>query len=238
MRRDLPLVHDEEILNVDQVEKKLVSELGNNVCVYERICAKYATQTLQKRSRERVLDWDIIFRYVFSFFSPIFNPAINEIVSNHYLNIYWISYWNIIGSIDNYYSYIPLEPFHFSLQITYLFLKPSRYYYSSFSSILLLFSYNKYPFKESKNPIDFQESNFAAKSNPLSTSSTSLLYRATTTNDFPCDPIFFPTSTSSSYMWAKITKQRLKKKGSIFTHATHIYSHILSHIVSQSPSTS
>ncbi|PBC30527.1 hypothetical protein APICC_06981 [Apis cerana cerana] len=62
VRRDLPLVHDEEILNVDQVEKKLVSELGNNVCVYERICAKYATQTLQKRSRERVLDWDIIFR--------------------------------------------------------------------------------------------------------------------------------------------------------------------------------
>lgn len=147
MRRDLPLVHDEEILNVDQVEKKLVSELGNNVCVYERICAKYATQTLQKRSRERVLDWDIIFRYVFSFFSPIFNPAINEIVLNHYLNIYCISYWNIIGSIDNYYSYIPLEPFHFSLQITYLFLKPSRYYYFSFSSILLLFSYNKYPFK-------------------------------------------------------------------------------------------
>lgn len=145
MRRDLPLVHDEEILNVDQVEKKLVSELGNNVCVYERICAKYATQTLQKRSRERVLDWDIIFRYVFSFFSSIFNPAINEIVLNHYLNIYWISYWNIIGSIDNYYSYIPLEPFHFSLQITYLFLKPSRYYHSSFSSILLLFSYYKYP---------------------------------------------------------------------------------------------
>ncbi|XP_031371163.1 uncharacterized protein LOC102671784 [Apis dorsata] len=61
VRRDLPLVHDEEILNVDQVEKKLVSELGNNVCVYERICAKYATQTLQKRSRERALDWDIIF---------------------------------------------------------------------------------------------------------------------------------------------------------------------------------
>lgn len=88
MRRDLPLVHDEEILNVDQVEKKLVSELGNNVCVYERICAKYATQTLQKRSRERALDWDIIFRYVFSFF---FNPTINEIVLNHYLHIYLLN---------------------------------------------------------------------------------------------------------------------------------------------------
>ncbi|CAK9804280.1 hypothetical protein ANTQUA_LOCUS4015 [Anthophora quadrimaculata] len=61
VRRDLPLVHDEEILDVGQVEKKLVSELGSNVCVYERICAKYATETLQKRSRERALDWDVIF---------------------------------------------------------------------------------------------------------------------------------------------------------------------------------
>ena len=62
MRRDLPLVHDEEILDVGQVEKKLISELGSNVCVYERICAKYAAQTLQKRNRERALDWDVVFR--------------------------------------------------------------------------------------------------------------------------------------------------------------------------------
>ncbi|KOC61295.1 hypothetical protein WH47_06119 [Habropoda laboriosa] len=61
VRRDLPLVYNEEILDVGQVEKKLVSELGGNVCVYERICAKYATETLQKRSRERALDWGVIF---------------------------------------------------------------------------------------------------------------------------------------------------------------------------------
>ncbi|CAD1478863.1 unnamed protein product [Heterotrigona itama] len=60
-KRDLPLVHDEEILDVGQVEKKLISELGSNVCIYERVCAKYAAQTLQKRSRERALDWDIVF---------------------------------------------------------------------------------------------------------------------------------------------------------------------------------
>ncbi|XP_043253241.1 uncharacterized protein LOC122397856 [Colletes gigas] len=60
-RRDLPLVHDEEILDVGQVEKKLVTELGNNVCIYERICAKYATQTLLNRSRERDLDWNVVF---------------------------------------------------------------------------------------------------------------------------------------------------------------------------------
>ncbi|XP_043521707.1 uncharacterized protein LOC122534802 isoform X2 [Frieseomelitta varia] len=62
VRRDLPLVHDEEILDVGQVEKKLISELGSNVCVYERICAKYAAETLQKRSGERALDWDVVFR--------------------------------------------------------------------------------------------------------------------------------------------------------------------------------
>ncbi|XP_076237111.1 uncharacterized protein LOC143180935 [Calliopsis andreniformis] len=61
VRRDLPLLHDEEILDVGQVEKKLVTELGSNVCVYERICAKYATETLRKRSRERALDWDVVF---------------------------------------------------------------------------------------------------------------------------------------------------------------------------------
>ncbi|KAF7390864.1 hypothetical protein HZH66_009344 [Vespula vulgaris] len=61
-KRMTRLIHDEEILNVGQIEKKLVEKLGNNVCVYERICAKYATKTLQRRSRERVLDWDVIFR--------------------------------------------------------------------------------------------------------------------------------------------------------------------------------
>lgn len=66
VKRDQPLVHDEEILDVNEVEKKLVSELGGNVCVYERICVKYANQTLRKRSRERALDWDVVFRYVSS----------------------------------------------------------------------------------------------------------------------------------------------------------------------------
>ncbi|XP_076760757.1 uncharacterized protein LOC143429166 [Xylocopa sonorina] len=61
VKRAPQLVHDEEILDVGQVEKKLVSELGTNVCIYERICAKYASQTLRKRSRERALDWNVVF---------------------------------------------------------------------------------------------------------------------------------------------------------------------------------
>ncbi|XP_012524893.1 uncharacterized protein LOC105830233 [Monomorium pharaonis] len=62
VKRAHPLIHEEEILDVDQVEKKLVAELGNNVCIYERICVKYAEQTLQRRSWERVLNWNEIFR--------------------------------------------------------------------------------------------------------------------------------------------------------------------------------
>ncbi|KAL0120773.1 hypothetical protein PUN28_008454 [Cardiocondyla obscurior] len=62
MKREHSLIHDEEILDVDQVEKRLVAELGNNVCIYERICVKYAEQTLQRRSYERVFNWNEIFR--------------------------------------------------------------------------------------------------------------------------------------------------------------------------------
>ncbi|XP_015609377.1 uncharacterized protein LOC107274615 [Cephus cinctus] len=61
VRRSLPRPHEEEILDVGQVEKKLIAELGNNVCIYERICFRYAARTLQRRSKERVLDWDNVF---------------------------------------------------------------------------------------------------------------------------------------------------------------------------------
>ncbi|XP_032673629.1 uncharacterized protein LOC116845255 [Odontomachus brunneus] len=60
-KRAPPLIHDEEILDAGHVEKRLVAELGNNVCVYERICAKYADRTFRRRSRERILDWDEVF---------------------------------------------------------------------------------------------------------------------------------------------------------------------------------
>lgn len=62
-KRAFPLIHDEEILDVGHVEKKLVDELGNNVCIYERICAHYADRSFRRRSRKRFLDWDEVFRY-------------------------------------------------------------------------------------------------------------------------------------------------------------------------------
>ncbi|KAI4478101.1 hypothetical protein M0804_012292 [Polistes exclamans] len=86
-RRMARLIHDEEILDVGQIEKKLVEKLGNNVCIYERICSKYATKTLLKRSRERVLDWDVIFREYKS--SP------NPMKENYLLSVFL---GDIIGS--------------------------------------------------------------------------------------------------------------------------------------------
>jgi len=57
--------HDEEILNIDQIEKKLVTEFGNNVCIYEKICVEYAERMLRRRSRQldwNILDWGEVFR--------------------------------------------------------------------------------------------------------------------------------------------------------------------------------
>lgn len=61
-KRDLPRFIDGEIMDVGQVETKLVTELGTNVCIYERICEIYAEITLNKRSRQHELDWDAVFR--------------------------------------------------------------------------------------------------------------------------------------------------------------------------------
>lgn len=58
-------MHDEEILNIDQIEKKLVTEFGNNVCIYEKICVEYAERMLRRRSRQldwNILDWGEVFR--------------------------------------------------------------------------------------------------------------------------------------------------------------------------------
>ncbi|XP_018316168.1 uncharacterized protein [Mycetomoellerius zeteki] len=70
VKRAHPLIHDEEILDVDQVEKKLVVELGNNVCIYEKICIKYAERS-QRRGWERVLNWNEVFREYKSSFNPM-----------------------------------------------------------------------------------------------------------------------------------------------------------------------
>lgn len=59
---------DEAALDIARVEKQLITEFGDNVCIYERICAKHAQITMRRGGRQAVLDWDIILRYfVFRF---------------------------------------------------------------------------------------------------------------------------------------------------------------------------
>ncbi|XP_011876267.1 PREDICTED: uncharacterized protein LOC105566680 [Vollenhovia emeryi] len=87
MKRAYSLIHDEEILDVDQVEKKLVAELGNNVCIYERICVKYAERTLQRRSWEGVPNWNEIFRE--------YKSSSNPMKENYLLSVFM---GDIIGS--------------------------------------------------------------------------------------------------------------------------------------------
>ena len=61
-KRELSILEGEEIMDIEQVEKKLVSEFGNNVCIYERICSKYAQRTIEKNNRQLVVDWNTILR--------------------------------------------------------------------------------------------------------------------------------------------------------------------------------
>ncbi|KYM96428.1 PREDICTED: uncharacterized protein LOC108779438 [Cyphomyrmex costatus] len=87
VKRAHPLIYDDEILDVDQVEKKLVAELGNNVCIYEKICVKYAERTLQRRSLERVLNWNEVFRE--------YKSSSNSMKENYLLSVFM---GDVIGS--------------------------------------------------------------------------------------------------------------------------------------------
>ncbi|KAL6265321.1 hypothetical protein P5V15_002114 [Pogonomyrmex californicus] len=87
VKRAHPLIHNEEILDVGQIEKKLVAELGNNVCIYERICVKYAARTFQRRSWEHVLNWSEIFRE--------YKSSSNPMKENYLLSVFM---GDIIGS--------------------------------------------------------------------------------------------------------------------------------------------
>ncbi|XP_063972026.1 uncharacterized protein LOC135159860 [Diachasmimorpha longicaudata] len=60
LKRSLPETSP-EIFDVIQVEKKLVSEMGENVCIYEKICASHAEITLKQGQIQENLDWEEIF---------------------------------------------------------------------------------------------------------------------------------------------------------------------------------
>lgn len=53
---------DEPLLDVIEAEKRLVAELGEHVCVYERVCTQYAQIARERESENHDIDWENIFK--------------------------------------------------------------------------------------------------------------------------------------------------------------------------------
>lgn len=63
-RRDAGL--DGPTLDVLEVEKRLVAELGEKVCVFESVCDQYAKATIRNHGdSNHILNWDQVMRYGF-----------------------------------------------------------------------------------------------------------------------------------------------------------------------------
>ncbi|XP_045482212.1 uncharacterized protein LOC123686239 isoform X2 [Harmonia axyridis] len=53
----------DDMIDMIEAEKRLVSELGENVCIYTKVCLYHAEKTRKtKGNGELVIDWDEIFR--------------------------------------------------------------------------------------------------------------------------------------------------------------------------------
>lgn len=48
-------------MDVIQVEKRLISELGERVCIYENVCRDYADRANSLDGENKVLDWENVF---------------------------------------------------------------------------------------------------------------------------------------------------------------------------------
>jgi hypothetical protein len=44
------------------VEKRLVAELGEHVCVFENVCEEYAEHARTLRESNHILDWEQVFK--------------------------------------------------------------------------------------------------------------------------------------------------------------------------------
>ncbi|XP_018330962.1 uncharacterized protein LOC108740922 [Agrilus planipennis] len=54
--------NEEELIDLDEAERRLVSELGENVCIYTRVCLYHAGKAIKTKStRDYQLDWGEIF---------------------------------------------------------------------------------------------------------------------------------------------------------------------------------
>jgi hypothetical protein len=59
-RRGVPVT--EPPLNIAAVEKRLIAELGDNVCVFENVCDQYAEHARTLRESNHVLDWEQVLK--------------------------------------------------------------------------------------------------------------------------------------------------------------------------------
>lgn len=48
-------------MNVTEVEKKLVAEMGEKVCIYEKVCEEYAKRANRLETENNMLDWENVF---------------------------------------------------------------------------------------------------------------------------------------------------------------------------------
>ena len=49
-------------LNIHEVEKRLVAELGEHVCVFEQVCDEYAEKARKLHGANHILNWDQVFK--------------------------------------------------------------------------------------------------------------------------------------------------------------------------------
>ncbi|KAJ8930055.1 hypothetical protein NQ314_017220 [Rhamnusium bicolor] len=56
-------ISSDEMINMIEAEKRLVSELGENVCIYPKVCLHHAEKARKTSGQqELVVDWDDVFR--------------------------------------------------------------------------------------------------------------------------------------------------------------------------------
>ncbi|XP_072402264.1 uncharacterized protein [Diabrotica undecimpunctata] len=62
-RRTRRAISSDEMINMIEAEKRLVSELGENVCIYPKVCLHHAEKASKSKGRQEIaIDWDEVFR--------------------------------------------------------------------------------------------------------------------------------------------------------------------------------
>lgn len=61
-KRERRSISNEEMINMLEAEKRLVSELGNNVCIYPRVCLHHAEKARKSGSMQVEVNWDDVFK--------------------------------------------------------------------------------------------------------------------------------------------------------------------------------